>query len=138
MNDSGPYPPQNCPCRYCGIGSGGCRYPGGHGGGGVQPGGLTSKTISDIETFVSSFIENLSVAIAVKLKALEVLPQNSSPDLSFCEAPLDRRLIRPLAEIAAGTATDKDRGKLAELLTEKEKWRKKVKVLSGNDGTATE
>jgi hypothetical protein len=44
---------------------------------------------------------------------------------------LDKRLIRPLAEIASGTATDDDHLWLAELKEEKERLRAKLHELTG-------
>ena len=89
MPNSGSYVPPYCPYRNSGVGCRRCCDSYGHGGGGVQPGGLSGEGLSNIETFVGAFIENLSVAIAVKLKAMEVFPQDARSDLPRIESPVE-------------------------------------------------
>jgi hypothetical protein len=75
-----PYPPQDCPCRVCRFN---CSRSG-HAGSSDPDWNGPSR--SDIQTLARS-IENLSAAIAVKLKAMEMLSQNTGPYLAGGKIP---------------------------------------------------
>ena len=84
-----PYPPQDCPCRDCRVSCVCGRQTYGHGGGGIEPGGFPGKAAPDIEALAGAFIENLSVAIAVKLKAMEVFPQDGGSNWPGRKCPVE-------------------------------------------------
>ena len=75
-------PPQGCFCRQCGLDCSLRRYTCLKGRGSAKLLTSPEKTAANIEALVSSLIENLSIAIAVRLKTLQVFPQNTGADMT--------------------------------------------------------